>query len=167
MTDGCGPPCSESFATYDPDSSSWRMCEGSLFGASIGSSEIWPISGTTRNGAAFRQEPLVPLTGDLASSSWPTPLAADGRHGPDYARMNRPKSGGDDLTTAVARYESGRVRAAERTGATGTPPTEQTADAPTPSTSTSATDGGKQTRPSLLNPEWVEWLMGFPIGWTG
>ena len=24
-----------------------------------------------------------------------------------------------------------------------------------------ASDGGQ------LNPEWVEWLMGWPIGWTG
>jgi hypothetical protein len=25
---------------------------------------------------------------------------------------------------------------------------------------------GRSTPPTLLNPEWVEWLMGFPIGWT-
>lgn len=30
-------------------------------------------------------------------------------------------------------------------------------------------DGGnetRQTRPPGLNPVWVSWLMGFPIGWT-
>ena len=26
---------------------------------------------------------------------------------------------------------------------------------------------GKQIRPTLLNPDWVEWLMGWPVGWTG
>ena len=26
--------------------------------------------------------------------------------------------------------------------------------------------GGDKTQPKHLNPPWVEWLMGFPIGWT-
>jgi hypothetical protein len=26
--------------------------------------------------------------------------------------------------------------------------------------------GGRQEVSGQLNPEWVEWLMGFPIGWT-
>ncbi len=26
--------------------------------------------------------------------------------------------------------------------------------------------GGVQTQPTTLNPDWVEWLMGWPIGWT-
>lgn len=26
--------------------------------------------------------------------------------------------------------------------------------------------GGDETLPKKLNPEWVEWLMGWPIGWT-
>jgi hypothetical protein len=25
---------------------------------------------------------------------------------------------------------------------------------------------GKPTQPTGLNPSWVEWLMGFPVGWT-
>jgi hypothetical protein len=55
---------------------------------------------------------------------WPTPKAS--ASGPDYARMARPDSGGDDLATAAARTEGG----------------------------------------GSLNPAWVEWLMGFPPGWT-
>jgi DNA (cytosine-5)-methyltransferase 1 len=26
--------------------------------------------------------------------------------------------------------------------------------------------GGNTTRPMTLNPDWVEWLMGWPVGWT-
>lgn len=33
----------------------------------------------------------------------PTPTAADGRRGPDYAKAARPGAGGDDLVTAMAR----------------------------------------------------------------
>ena len=58
---------------------------------------------------------------------WPTPKAEPS--GPDFARVHRPGSGGDDLVTAVAKMEV-------------------------------AIAGGS------LNPEWLEWLMGYPIGWT-
>ena len=27
-------------------------------------------------------------------------------------------------------------------------------------------EGGRQKVTGQLNPKWVEWLMGFPIGWT-
>lgn len=55
----------------------------------------------------------------------PTPKASPS--GPDYARAERPESGGDDLATYAAR---------------------------------------EATTPAPLNPSWVEWLMGFPPGWT-
>jgi hypothetical protein len=56
---------------------------------------------------------------------WPSPKASVS--GPDYARVRRPRSGGDDLATAVARVESYLKGAVE----------------------------------GQLNPQWVEWLMGF------
>jgi len=84
---------------------------------------------------------------------WPTPKSS--ASGPDYARMDREGSGGDDLATAVARKFL-----------------------PTPTLSCAT--GGQTSRggerkgePLLagiaggpLNPTWVEWLMGFPLGWT-
>lgn len=36
---------------------------------------------------------------------WPTPKSCPS--GPDYARATRPRSGGDDLATAVARLQKG------------------------------------------------------------
>jgi hypothetical protein len=65
------------------------------------------------------------------SKQWPTPKSSIS--GPDYDRMNRKESGGDDLVTAVAR--SSRIWPTTLAGGS-------------------------------LNPQWVEWLMGFPIGWT-
>lgn len=72
------------------------------------------------------------------------------------------ESVGDDLATFVARIEFNRARDAERTGVSGTLPIETPADVLTPGMNqkTPTSDGGQ------LNPEWVEWLMGFPIGWT-
>jgi hypothetical protein len=59
----------------------------------------------------------------MSAVMWPTPKSTFS--GPDYARVNRAESGGDDLATAVAREQAGS-----------------------------------------LNPAWVEWLMGYPLGWT-
>lgn len=36
---------------------------------------------------------------------WPTPKSSPS--GPDYARACRPRSGGDDLATAIARLQKG------------------------------------------------------------
>ncbi|MFF7233965.1 DNA (cytosine-5-)-methyltransferase [Streptomyces sioyaensis] len=43
------------------------------------------------------------MTDGSALPLLPTPTAADGRRGPDYAKAARPGAGGDDLITAVAR----------------------------------------------------------------
>jgi hypothetical protein len=122
--------------------------------------ETWPRAGMTRNGTAYQRPQLAPRTCVTGSGSsliemgmWPTPKSSVS--GPDYARMNRPESGGDDLATAVARTML-----------------------PTPTVSCATggqtSRGGKRKDEKLLagiaggqlNPTWVEWLMGFPLGWT-
>ena len=84
------------------------------------------------------------LTLANAVRMWPTPKGSPS--GPDFARMNRDGSGGDDLATAVARETFNTPRARDWKA------------------------GGKECLPEQiggqLNPPWVEWLMGFPIGWT-
>jgi hypothetical protein len=50
----------ESFASYDPDTSSWRMSQGFSAMDSAEFSETWPRSGSMRNGKVFRRRPLVP-----------------------------------------------------------------------------------------------------------
>jgi len=73
--DTYGPTSTASFATYDPDSSSWRTSQGTFPWGSDEFLETWPRAGTTRNGIAFQQQPLAPLTGATAPSLWPTPRA--------------------------------------------------------------------------------------------
>lgn len=75
--DGCGPSSSESFAHYDPDSSSWRMSQVSLLPEWATYSETWPRSGMTRSGRAFRQPLLAPRTYGGESSLLPTPEASN------------------------------------------------------------------------------------------
>jgi len=101
-----------------------------------------------------------PNEGGLAKAVkfWPTPKGSPS--GPDFARMNREGSGGDDLATAVARE-------------TFPAPTVDDADNSTLPKSQTIRDNlpghllrsGEQPG-GQLNPTWVEWLMGWPLGWT-
>lgn len=87
----------------------------------------------------------------------PTPAAADGERGPDFARATRVGSGGDDLITLAAR--------ASRTNGWGvyTPAVEHwqelTRTAPAPTVPNS-----KGT--PVLNPQFSEWMQGWPAGWV-
>lgn len=105
-----------------------------------------------------------PDEGGLAKAVqlWPTPKSTPS--GPDYARAGREESGGDDLATAVAKREMFPT------------PLADTADIDTMERLRYSRaelgrrrDSGEpyETQSSgMLSPDWVEWLMGFPIGWT-
>jgi len=83
-----------------------------------------------------------------AVTRWPTPKATPS--GPDYARGGRSGSGGDDLATAVA----------------GGWPTPAARDYRSPNRNGNQADQLPNVVGSRLNPDWVECLMGYPVGWT-
>jgi len=139
----------ESLASYDPATSSWRTSQLSLAGDLTEFSGPWPRAGTMRRGIIYRRQPLAPLTAATGSSLWPTPKGSP--IGPDYARANRDGSGGDDLATAVARFPTPNAR--DWRSGKGRQDNGHSPQLP-------ETIGGQ------LNPTWVEWLMGFPLGWT-
>ncbi len=90
----------------------------------------------------------VPRTNATASGSWPTPTVK-GNHN----RKGASAKSGDGLATAVRRFATPMARD-WRSG------------------KASAATHAKNCRPlseqigGSLNPPWVEWLMGWPIGWT-
>ena len=111
-------------------------------------SERWPRSGIAQNGTAYKLPTLAPRisgTGCL-SSRIPTPRAqartsskrtiSEYRHNPEEFVMIWP-------TPAARDWKSGKGR--QKNGHTPQLP---------------EVTGGQ------LNPTWVEWLMGFPSGWT-
>jgi hypothetical protein len=182
---GSGPSSSEPFVNYDPGTSSWRTSQGSWLEEEAWglSSEDWPRSGMTRNGTAFRQAPSAPLTGATASGSlegpnslgqWPTPTTGD--HSTRFAQ------GGMPLGMAARMWPTPTVQDAENDA--GPSQWSRNSDPlnvavkrwPTPTSAdglggpgNSGRDGGENLRTAAggqLNPTWVEWLMGFPAGWT-
>lgn len=134
---------------YDPDTSSLKTARSSEDEDSTRYLDRLPRSGMMRNGTVYQREPLAPLTRETGSGLWPTPLASSGNG------VGRFGTGGPNPQTKV--YE------------------EQKKLFPTPTTK--GLDGGSSSRAAAkkagtwipsgrLNPTWVEWLMGFPLGWT-
>ena len=87
----------------------------------------------------------------------PTPEAKNSHAGQDFARSDRPGSGGDDLVTAIikghdsqwSQYEVAIQRWAQQIGRPAPHPTEPTS-----------------TGNPRINPEFPEWMMGWPAGWV-
>jgi hypothetical protein len=160
----------DSFANYNRATFSWKTLQLCLDGEWEPYSETWPRSGMTRNGSAYQRPPLVRRIYAIESSLWPTP---------DASAANI----GEPLDTWMAHRE--RVKAQKKNGnGFGTPlaiavklwstPTATRRGAPADPTKKRPGGGGRTLARDLaaagdrgeLNPPWVEWLMGFPPGWT-
>lgn len=106
-----------------------------------------------------------------ARKFWPTPKSSPS--GPDFARASRPGSGGDDLETAVVKHERSlwptpTAGDSKASGSRNKPGSKAHAGVSlTDAVTTGSSESGRSEAPTgRLNPTWVEWLMGFPAGWT-
>jgi len=146
----CGPTWRASLAKFDPDTCSWKTVQLSLLGDSELSSVTWPRSGMTADGQCWELPTLERHISEIGSGFWPTPVASD-----TTMRSKPYAQGGTPLSLAVKMWATpvardfrhpGRSRL-ERTGSKAGDPLPQQVGGP-------------------LNPTWVEWLMGWPLGWT-
>lgn len=155
---GFGPKSAVLLANYDRASSSWKTSQHSLQGGLDAFSETWPRSGTMRNGTAYQLLPLVRLTDATVSGLWPTPCKTEPDETPErwMERQSAKAAAGIrlhfKLSVAVRMWPTPTKHNAKETNA----PSESLRNTPT----LAAQAGGS------LNPTWVEWLMGFPIGHT-
>lgn len=154
-----GPKWRESLAKYDPDSRSWKTRQCLLLGGLEEYAEAWPNWGMTRDGELFRRPtPSLVLAirlritcGKESGLSLPTPRANDAEKRGDFD-ANNPRNG---LPAAVKRLSLPTPTARDWLSGKASEATMQRNSRPL-----SEKVGGK------LNPQWVEWLMGWPIGWT-
>jgi len=144
-----------------------------------GQGMLWPTPrGTKGWGAGGLDGGSNSRAAAKARGMWPTPKSQVS--GPDYARVNRPRSGGDDLATSVARtrWPTPIVGDAEKC------PSESLSRAvrpdlpfshwPTPSTRDhkGGYQGGRIRNDNQaktggqLSADWVSILMGYSLDWT-
>ncbi|MCW0104965.1 hypothetical protein OIV39_31520 [Burkholderia pseudomallei] len=187
-----GPKWLGSFAKYDPSASKWKTAQCSLLGDSDEFLETWPRWGSMRNGESFlRPIPALPIC-ESASGFWQTPVADDAveQTKGKWNSRGEPKLSAEAKLwpTPTASLADKGARVTPRKGREGGTLIEAVSSRmwPTPCASAAkgsslaaltrkdgkdrskdridhavmASDGGQ------LNPEWVEWLMGWPIGHT-
>jgi hypothetical protein len=159
-----------SFATWNHDTSTWRTAQRSLLGGLEEFLETWPNSGSMRNGECWERPTLELHTSESESGLWQTPVADDAAN----RKVGKWNSRGEPKLSAQAmlyptptEVDTGsRFNRSASGGAALRPTPEAMAkfDLWATPTATLGTNGGGKG--GLLNPDWVEWLMGWPIGWT-
>jgi DNA (cytosine-5)-methyltransferase 1 len=178
-----GPSVLDCFASLGPDGrflKTYPDCSPQMLdGSSEAFSETWPRAGMTRSGIAYQRVPSAPLTREIASGWLPTPTASDGTTGQVL-----------NDSTEIRWLPSGNPRKISNQGVDGSVGLARhvlLTQWPTPSAQqqsggTTGLNGGSGARAKLralvgreesllmaggqLNPTWVEWLMGYPLGWT-
>lgn len=184
-----------SLARYSHDLRSWRTAQHSLLGGSDEYSETWPRWGTTVAGELYLLPMLVRPIDGSGSGLWQTPVADDAvtRKQGKWNSRGEPKLSAQVLLAPLKLWPTPTVCGNyNRKGASATSG-DGLATAvrmwPTPNASDNRDRGnlsdpavqrrikkGKQIGLSMvvkdgpmggsLNPTWVEWLMGWPLGWT-
>jgi hypothetical protein len=167
----------ESSVKFDPASRSWKTRQCSLLGDLESFSGTWPRWGMMRDGECWEQSTPALRTSETESGLsqvptprvtnhqknsrdkyvslgawvklWPTPNQRDWKDtGPTQGNRKSP-----NLGTMVHQFATPQARD-YRTGST------DRWENPERSRNLNDQIGGQ------LNPTWVEWLMGWPLGWT-
>jgi hypothetical protein len=165
----CGEKWHASFAKYSPDLSLWKTPQCSLLGDLEEFSETWPQWGLMRNGGCWEQRTLeqtIRGTGFGLSERLPTPQATDHRSKPTSASWKA--KGGMNYSLANPEIQKKWPTPVKSDYAGRRPSKGWKGDSDLPSVVWTET-GGKQNpemSPASLNATWVEWLMGWPLGWT-
>ena len=177
-------------AKYDPSSHSLKTAQGSLFSDSTASLQTLPRSGSMFNGIVSQPPKSVPtmaetVCGLLPSSrrpSYPTPLASDAIGGGSIKLAMLYLSGSRTNRDFVQGKLRDFVKLPSLQAAKPTKPpkaaiasndlfNDEVFSSPC---ETNPHDDLRQTDeltdgtalPGQLSPDWDEWLMGFPVGWT-
>jgi hypothetical protein len=154
-------------ARYDRDSRSWRTPQCSLVEGLDEFSETWPRWGSMRSGECWERRTWELRMSESESGLWPTPCATDCADRAPPTKFHLSAAG---LPKHIApNGEKSQVRLSQ---AVKMWPTVCARDFRYPGKSRMERTGSKagEVLPQVvggpLNPDWTEWLMGWPIGQT-
>jgi len=162
MTQGtCGHTSESTSKQYDLFAVSLKTSKVTSRLDSPQSSAIWKKTVISQRGEYSVRVKSALLTNEKESTSWLTPMVQDSKHsgtnlGPNGQRgllvnqVNWPTPSARDHKGG---YQGGRIRNGKVSFDTLDVAVQY--------------HSGDKNIVGHLNPEWVEWLMGVPIGWTG
>ena len=152
----CGNTWPGLSARFDPATYSWKTAHCLWEEGLQWSSVTLPRWGMTRSGFVYLHPTVERPISETESGLWPTPTVFG-----NYNRKGVSKNSGDGLATAVRQWPTPVA-----TMSKGSSPASLTRKSGKDRSNdrldhaVMALDGGQ------LNPTWVEWLMGWPLGWT-
>ena len=189
----CGSTWRGWLAKYDPDSCLWKTAQCSLLGEEPESLATLPRWGMTVDGLLWERPTLEPITSEKGCGSlegWPTPRSCSAmaatitpesawneKRNPNLETIvgkrlwptptshmaketNAPSEHARNTPTLTAQVNWPTPRTAGMCGGTGSWELLNKNTTKEEARQMGAGNGGK------LNPTWVEWLMGWPLGWT-
>ena len=159
----CGEKWRASFTKYDHDSSLWRTHQCSLLGDLEQFSETWPQWGLMRDGECWEQRMLEQTI--RGTESGLSPNGVDSFHTPNTTGLD----GGSNSRKALKKRQQNWPTPDANCGMRGTQenwtPKRKSGHQAQYSINQAVRDS-EQNSGGKLNPTWVEWLMGWPLGWT-
>jgi hypothetical protein len=174
----------ESLAWYDQSSCSWKTYQQSFLTDSEPYSETWPRWGMTAGGSAYAHPMSERRITETDGFVWlGTPTAAMSERSPEFAKGRKPSpaEAARMVFPTPTTIDAGTGRFNTSVGSSNHRPTlammAKKALWPTPTAHNAKETGSpsQMERKTVqlgdlvggsLNPMWVEWLMGFPIGFT-
>ena len=152
----CGEKWRGSFTKYDPDTSLWRTHQCSLLGDLELFSESWPQWGLMRNGECWEQRTLEQTIRGTESGLLPN--GVDSFHTPNTTGLDGGSNSRRALKKKTEKWPTPRTKG--MCGGTGSWDLLNKNTTVEEARLMGAGNGGK------LNPDWVEWLMNWPIKWS-
>ena len=159
----CGQRCFASSEMYGQRGRLLKMYRPLEVRALSPSFKISARSAIVWNGTAYPLVPLAPLTKGTASGSWPTPTLIHAKRGNHDEPLEKYEQRVKDYKEGRAKGKPGKsLGVAVRMWPTpdASPHKYRLKGDSQQSRSLNGLHGGK------LSPDWTEWLMGFPQGWT-
>ena len=174
--DTCGLTSGDTLNQLDLFSASLKTSKDTSRLDSPASSAIWKKMVIEARGEYSQRVKLAHPTRESESTSWPTPRTADASGGPRALNHKGQRITKSDPTKTYGANLSDQVRYWP------TPAARDWKDTPGMAKTATNPDGSERKRNDQLaravyatenpisghlNPDWVEWLMGVPTGWTG
>lgn len=184
--DGSGQTSRGFYGMYDPEQCSWRTSQGSLFEGWDQSLERFASSGSMRNGRLYEPTSLKsehPTSAPVSSSLRLTPSTDAPTDALYWPTPDAGLYGGTNMGGAAGRVGAGRPALSKLAQLWPTPSardhrstcaSEETHDRNARPLSevvglqaqAMKPDGDDGSKPVVLNPEFVETMMGLPTGWS-
>ena len=172
MTVGYGQSSPEFLASFDPDTWLLKTSQACVLEGWTTFSETLPKSGTMRNGRVYRLPTLELRTAENEFGLWPTPSVPNGgrlvKHATQQGRTftHDGKKVQFGLEAAVKMWPTPSASTREGTKNGGHPGLAGGSGNRKKLYDLLGKEDGKKMGCQSLNPYWVEWLQGFPLGWT-